>query len=199
MAANTGRTSQIKLCLDRLRGGDDEARRELLEIAYERLRLLTGRITRDYPAVRRDRGPSDIHQDAMLRLYQALRDVSIRDAEHFLRLAALEIRRECLDILRRNEVQPKRIEDVPEPGGSTDNPEKLARWTELHEYIQALPEDERRYFDLLFYNGLTQQEAADLLRIPLITLRRAWMTTRRKLVKHFGDWNPLAPPHPEAG
>ncbi len=47
---------------------------------------------------------------------------------------------------------------------STFDPIKLSSWTEFHEYVEKLPEEERILFDLLWYEGLTLQEAADLCR-----------------------------------
>ena len=45
----------------------------------------------------------------------------------------------------------------------TNEPGRLAQWTELHEAVDQLPADERAVLDLLFYQGLSQAEAAELL------------------------------------
>lgn len=68
-----------------------------------------------------------------------------------------------------------------DPPDVRHEPSSLAQWTELHEQIGALPEDEREVIGLVFYQGLTQAEAADLLGISLRTLQRRWHDALCKL------------------
>ena len=49
------------------------------------------------------------------------------------------------------------------------------------EAIEGLPEEEREVFDLLWYQGLTQAEAAGLLHVNVRTLKRRWLSARMKL------------------
>jgi RNA polymerase sigma factor (sigma-70 family) len=44
-----------------------------------------------------------------------------------------------------------------------------------------LPADEREVFDLVWYQGLTQDKAATLLGISEATLKRRWLSARRRL------------------
>jgi hypothetical protein len=53
MAEASPQTVQIQAWLDRLRGGDEGARGELLRCACERLRNLARKMLRAYPNVRR--------------------------------------------------------------------------------------------------------------------------------------------------
>src|SRR5256885_9614190 len=48
------------------------------------------------------------------------------------------------------------------------------QWTELHEQIGALPDEEREVVGLLFYQGLSQAETAEVLGISLRTVQRRW-------------------------
>jgi RNA polymerase sigma-70 factor (ECF subfamily) len=65
---------------------------------------------------------------------------------------------------------------------STDtSPSQLARWTEFHEAVEKLPEKERQVFELLYYQDLTQAEAAKMLQVAEITVRRHWLAARRRL------------------
>ena len=52
---------------------------------------------------------------------------------------------------------------------------------DLHEQVDALPDKEREVVDLLFFLGLSQQEAADVLRVPLTTVQGRWRSARVKL------------------
>ena len=57
----------------------------------------------------------------------------------------------------------------------------LAQWTELHQHIDALPDDEREVVGLLFYQGLSQAEAAELLGVSVRTVQRRWHSALCKL------------------
>jgi RNA polymerase sigma-70 factor (ECF subfamily) len=54
-------------------------------------------------------------------------------------------------------------------------------WCDFHEAVAALPEAERELCDLLWYQGVTQPEAARLLDVPERTLKRRWQAVRLKL------------------
>ena len=68
-------TTQLQLGLNLLRNGDDRARTELIAHACERLRTLTRRMLRGYPALRSWEQTDDVFQNAMMRLYRDLVDV----------------------------------------------------------------------------------------------------------------------------
>ena len=81
-------------------------------------------------------------------------------------------------------------EDEPSPPrGPTDttfDPHGLAEWTEFHEHVDALPDQERAMFDLLWYQGLNQAEAADTLGISERTVNRHWIKARLRLCESLG-------------
>lgn len=57
-------------------------------------------------------------------------------------------------------------------GDTTYEPGRLAAWTEFHRSIEALPTEDREIFDLLWYQELSQAEAAALLNVSERTIRR---------------------------
>ena len=59
-----------------------------------------------------------------------------------------------------------------EPSSTTLDGEKVQRWTEFHEAAARLPDGLRAVFDLLWYQGLTQAEAAALLGVAVPTVKR---------------------------
>jgi DNA-directed RNA polymerase specialized sigma24 family protein len=67
-------------------------------------------------------------------------------------------------------VPPDRFEAVE----ATRDPTKLAEWVDFHETIDTLPEPEREVFDLLWYHGLSQDEAAGVLEVDVRTVKRRW-------------------------
>ena len=202
MADPSSQTLHIQACLDRLRGGDETARAELLSCACERLRNLARKILKGYPNVRRWEQTDDVLQNAALRLHRALQQMPVQTALDFFRLAALNIRRELLD-LAKHYYGPRGqgahhatwgpggssatgSDSEPAPHDPSDDPARLAAWGEFHERIGALPDEERAVFDLIWYQGLSQAVAAELLGVSERTVKRRWQAARLRLHEALG-------------
>ena len=195
-------TTRLQRCLERLRAGDEGARQELLSGACERLRRLTGSMLRDYRRLKRWEQTDDVLQGALLRLYRALGPVTPQTPREFFRLAALQIRRELIDLARHHygpqgrgahhasnspAADASTASSAPyEAAGVSHEPGRLAAWSEFHEQVELLPEEEREVFDLLFYQGLSQAEAAALLGVTDRTIKRRWQGARLKLHAALG-------------
>ncbi len=189
--------------LDRLRDGDPTARNELIRHSRDRLRLLTRQMLRGFPGVRQWEETSDVLQNVLVRLDRALQAVAVPSPRDFLRLAAAQVRRELIDLARHhfgpeghgaNLVPPGRGgegETLPEPEDSRADPEQLSRWYDLHCQIAALDEEDRELFELLYYQGLKQADAADLLGVPLTTFKRRWRAARLRLITRLGGELPF--------
>jgi len=71
---------------------------------------------------------------------------------------------------------------APLTDGSThptrEQPADSEEWTAFHKAVEKLPEDECETFNLLFYEGLTQEEAAALLEVTVPTIKRRWQRAR---------------------
>jgi RNA polymerase sigma-70 factor (ECF subfamily) len=184
-------TLHIQACLMRLQAGDATALDELLERAMQRLKHMASKIFGDFSGLKRWVGSDDVLQNATIRLQRALAATPPESPLHFFRLAAAQIRRELKDLARHyhgpegaGENEASQAEDAPAPaaqGQSTLDPARLAEWTELHDKIATLPDEEREVFELLWYHGLSQQEAADLLGTSLRTVKRRWQRARMLL------------------
>src|SRR5436190_1055282 len=68
-----------------------------------------------------------------------------------------------------------------EGGDVSLEPTNLALWTEFHRQVEALPEEEREVFDLLWYQGLKQEEAAEIVGVTTRTIKSRWRSARLKL------------------
>jgi RNA polymerase sigma-70 factor (ECF subfamily) len=190
--------------LDRHRAGDPAARNELIRHSQERLRLLTRQMLRGYPTLRKWEDTSDVFQNVLCRLDRALREVPPPSPHDFLCLSAALIRRELIDLSRHHfgpqgegrhrqpPGQPASDAAAPEPSDSSNDPGRLAAWGEVHGYIAALDGPERQLFELLYYQGLTQPQAAALLGVPARTLRRRWQEARLRLMERFGQECPFS-------
>ena len=180
----------LEFWLDRLRAGDPAARNALIAHSQDRLKRLTRKMLRTFPGVRPWEQTSDVFQGVLMRLDRALQQVQIPTARDFLRLAATQIRRELLDLAKHhsgpeglgpNLVPPGLLQPgdaPPEPADSSADPADLASWHELHTLIAGLGDDDRALFDLLYYQGLEQFQAAEALEISLTTLKRRWRAVR---------------------
>src|SRR5207237_145780 len=78
-----------------------------------------------------------------------------------------------------------------EPAETTHDPGRLAAWTEFHRQIENLPQEDRALFDLLWYQGLTQPETAQILGDSERTVNRRWIAARLKLGEVLGGQLPV--------
>ena len=190
-------TTWVNDQLARLRGGDAAARDELLAFATGRLeRLARSMLRGQYGRVGRWADTGDVVQSAALRLWRALAEVSPESPLHFHRLAARYVRLELIDLARQffgpqglgaNHHSEAGGEANPAPDPAAADPARAVEWADLHALVEALPEDEAAVTDLMFYQGLTQDEAADLLGVDVRTVQRRWQRARRALGERLGD------------
>ena len=196
MAAVSKLTTEIQLRLDRLRAGDYGARQELLVIVGDRLTRLARKMLKNYPGVQRWEQTDDVLQNAAVRLHRALENTTPESARGFFNLAAVRIRRELIDLVRHysgpegmgrhhdsraaadGSAERPNLADEP---AHTDDPVRLASWTEFHGQIDALPDEHKEVFHLLWYQGLKQAEAAALLGVTERVVKYRWRSARLRL------------------
>jgi len=188
-----GQTTQL---ITLWQAGDASARSRLMDHCCDRLRSLARRMLRRYPHVARFEETGDVLQQAMMRLCRSLEAVTLESGQHFWNLATTQIRRELIDLVRHH-YGPLGPGTKHETDGIDDGdgqrtpkydradwsaePSTLAEWAEFHEQIDRLPPDEKEVVDLLFYQGMTQEEAAEVLGITDRTVRRRWVSARTRL------------------
>lgn len=182
MADSPANTTQLQALLDE---GNDAAYGELLSIASTRFQKLTRKMLRDFPRLRRWEQTDDVFQTAALKLHRSLSEVKPESVRQFFGLAATQIRRTLIDLARHHygpagQAAKHHSGKDKDHKGSADSPESLASWAEFHERVDQLPDDEREVFQLLWYSGTTQREAAELLDISERTVLRRYC--RAKLI-----------------
>jgi len=190
--------TRFQSLVDAVRRGDPRAREILLAHASDRLLVLTRRMFRGRPGLQRWEQTDDVFQNAMLRLHRALGEASPESVRHFFNLAAVQIRRELIDLGRKH-FGPHGIgrnhhtdhQPGDEQGGTLhtleSEPADFAEWTEFHERAQSLPAAEREVFDLLYYEGVSQEEAASILDCSVRTIRRRWNDAKLRLHGELTD------------
>lgn len=202
MAEAVFNTIQLRGWVDRIQQGDRAAQEELLRAAAGRLERLARKMLKGYPTVSRWEDTSDVLQNAMLRLVKSLRDVSPPSVAAFIGLAATQVRRELIDLARHyhgpeglganhaSQLQSPNPEQSAspswEPASHGVKPEDLERWSKFHQAVEELPAEEKQVVDLLFYQGLSQLEAAEAIGISDRTVRRAWRTACIRLQERLG-------------
>jgi RNA polymerase sigma-70 factor (ECF subfamily) len=197
-----GGSTYLQQCLDRLRAGDRSARAELLAGACGRLGELARTMLRDYRRLRRWEQTDDVVQSALVRLHRSLEDVTPPTPRDFYRLAALQIRRELLDLARHyfgpegcgrhhhtnaaGDDAGRASRPAYESPDVSHEPGNLAAWGEFHRQADALPDEEREVFDLVWYQGLKHTEAAALLNVSARTVKRRWQAACLRLHEALG-------------
>ena len=204
-AAQSNQSTVIQACLDRLRQGDDSARSALLECAAALTRLARSML-KGFPRVHRWEQTDDVLQNALIRLRRALETTSPVSVRSFVNLAAVQVRRELIDLARHydgpngpgahyesqiltNGSRESPMERIA--AADTDDPERFEAWIKFHRGVESLSEEDREAFDLLWYQGLTQGEAAEVLGLSEKTVNRHWVAARMRLGMAIGGQLPF--------
>jgi RNA polymerase sigma factor (sigma-70 family) len=200
-------TAVLERHLERALTGDANARQRLLELTRNRLmgharRFLHGSYARLEPFAQTD----DVIQQLYIKILRNQDRFWVKAdgkpvctlAEFFGHTSAW-MRDVLCDLLRkeygRSDNRPAvlpldgGLSDtglLHEPSSDTLEGEKLHRWTEFHEAAARLPDDLRAVFDLLWYQELTQAEAAQLLGIAGPTVKLRWMKARLQVQQALG-------------
>ena len=193
-------TAAVQIFLDRIRDGDADAIQSLLISTIERLRVLAKKISGNIPGVMRFEQTDDLLQNSLLRLWRAFEKNHPPTPLDFYRLAASLMRRELIDMSRHHfgpegmganlaKVASQDDTGVLSPidlqHDDTSEQNKLGQWTEFHEYVDQLEEDEKLLFDLLWYQGLTLEAAAEVAGSSERTIRRRWKAARLTLYREL--------------
>jgi RNA polymerase sigma-70 factor (ECF subfamily) len=189
---------ELRVLIERANQNDSAARAALLKCAYERLRVVVDKKLKHFARLARWQESDDVTQEAALKLWGALKDLSPRTVDEFWVIAGEQVRRVLLDLIR-HDFGPQRIAAhtevglgaaAPEPVDATYDTANLDRWTALHEQIDQLPQDERSIVLGMWYSGLSQTAAARALGISLDTAQRRWKSARERLKRALQDERP---------
>lgn len=190
MGSNTDLQNELR----RLNEGHLESRCTIVELCCERLRTMARRMLGNYGHVKRWTDTDDILQNSIMRLYRALASIRPESVRKFYGLAAVQIRRELID-LARSHYGPLGIGTNHDSDGGKAaetfadpfEPKSISEWTEFHQAINELPEAEKEVISLIWYDGISKQECARLLGISLSTIRRREVSARLILREKFQE------------
>ena len=191
-------TIAVQRYLDELAGDApaDPIVRALLDRAVRRLHQLCSTLLhRTYPRLARP--PLNLQADEMLssvveRLLKALREARPGTVRQFFALACQHMRWELNDLARRLDERPVAVEIhdglVPAPASSDSGLTPDGR--RMLEAIANLPDSEREAFDLVRIQGMTQVEAAQVLGVSTMTVKRRLNRGLQLLTESLGDMRP---------
>jgi RNA polymerase sigma-70 factor (ECF subfamily) len=199
MSDSTLDTVYLHHCIDRWRGGDACAADDLLRTVSTRLEALARKMLRSFPKVRAWADTGDVLQNALIRLLRTLQNVKPASSRDFLNLAAVEIRRELLDLARHfggrrydyatGAGASDRLAALP---GQSESADELELWCRFHEAVEQLSPEDRELISLIFYHDWTQVQIAELFGIAERTVRRRWTVACRQLSKTLaGQFPPV--------
>jgi RNA polymerase sigma factor (sigma-70 family) len=191
-------TGAVQLYLDALDGDApaDPIVRALLDRAVRRLQLLcTNLLYRKYRRLMMP--PLNLQPDEMLdavveRLLKAMQSVHPQTVRQFFALVNQHMRWELNDLARRldQEVTVVGLHDGMALAPASSNSALTPDGRRMLEAIDNLPEEEREVFGLVRIQGLTQVEAAELLKVSAKTVQRRLNRSLLLLKKGLDDLRP---------
>lgn len=163
--------------------GDKQALDQLMPIVYDQLHKIASNCLRSERPDHTLRATALVHE-AYLRLVQA--DVNWQDRVHFYAVSARILRRILVDHAksRNRNKRGGEYQKIPLEEAILVGPEADRGIVELDEALQRLATQDRRkseLIELLFFGGLTYDEAATALKISPatvhreLTLAKAWL------------------------
>jgi len=187
--------STLAAALDAFSRGDPKAEELLLGHCHAWLQVLAEKkILPRYPEVARWDRPSDLVQDATLRLCFALREKPPESERHLLNLAALKLRQVVVDRLRHyragrnplahagtNVVADEGHLQVEEAEDAATGPMTYNRWTTFFQAVDALPELQREIFHMTWFLGADQATIARACDCSVETIKRHWREAKESI------------------
>jgi RNA polymerase sigma-70 factor, ECF subfamily len=149
--------------VDRARRGDHEAFSVLAAGAVDRLYAIARLILRDVDLA------EDATQDALIRAWRDL--PTLRDVERFDAWLYRLVVRSCADIGRHRRRWRTELTVVPIEPAESDRASELADRDQLERGLRRLSDRQRTILILHFYVGLSPMEAAEVLEIPIGTVK----------------------------
>src|SRR5262249_51288099 len=138
----------------------------------------------------RDEMDSVVHE-TWVRLLQALDRTEPPTVADFFRLAAHKFRQVLLDLAQGERRRAQRevlglsgsdsAGPAPPAASATHDPARLALWTEFHERVAALSEQERAVFEMHYYLDLSQAAIARALELHPRKVSYLWVAATEKL------------------
>lgn len=166
---------EVTQLLEKVRAGDKDAENRLYAIVEPHLRRLAQSfLNRERP--NHTLQGTELVSELYLRLAGA--ELSLRNRAHFFAIAARAMRRELIDYARR---RPNGsfipFSEAPEKAIASEN--GIVQALMVDELLDQMPEPvDRSIVELKYFFGMTDEESAAALDLPLRTLQKRWQDAR---------------------
>jgi RNA polymerase sigma factor (sigma-70 family) len=143
-----------------------------------------------FPELARRHEVDSVVHETWVRLLQALDKAEPPTVADFFRLAAHKFRQVLLDMAQSERRRGQREvlglsgtdSEGPAPSAArTFDPARLALWTEFHEKVATLSDQERAVFEMHYYLELPQAEIAQVLELHPRKVSYLWIAATEKL------------------
>jgi RNA polymerase sigma factor (TIGR02999 family) len=179
----------ITQLLHRWRDGDQDAGNQVMAHMYTELRHLAAHYMR-YERTDHTLQPTALVNELYLKL-SAGQSADWKDRAHFIAVAARQLRLILVDHARRNKADRRgggqlkvQLDQVGEWTGPRD--EELLALDAALRRLEEMDARSAKVVELRFFGGLTEEEAAEVLGVSVVTLKRDWSFARAWLLAQLG-------------
>jgi len=188
--------SRLHEAVLRFNAGEQSAVEDLFSHVRHRLMVITRRKLHGpggFATVARWYATDDVVQEACLQLAKTLEQEQINSGDHFLRLAAIHIRRALLNIHAHTGTKSHFSQTASTDPADNQTLAKGAvvaleagtdsgiRWEKFLDHFKTLTEEQRQMLDDVFFNGCTQQETAARMQIGITAFKQRWLKLKLQL------------------
>jgi RNA polymerase sigma-70 factor (ECF subfamily) len=184
----------VTLLLGQIREGDQEAANRLIPIVYDELRRLAG------ACMQREKPGHTLQATALVHeVYLRLaggQPVPWQNRAHFFGVAAHSMRQVLLDYARRRHagkrggIDARRVDIDAELLVGADKLEDVVAIDEALERLEKIDPRQSRLIELRFFAGLSVEEAAEVMGVSPITIKREWRSAKAWLLRELSTVTP---------
>lgn len=175
-----GPSGEVTVLLQQMRSGDSEAADKLIPLVVDELRRLARlQLRNERPG--HTLQPTALVNEAYLRLVgDQARDWQNR--AHFIGVSVSIMRRILIDHARRKRALKRGFEeqaDIEDYAGlSYEQADELMALNLALDQLEKMSSRQRQVVELRYFGGLSTEEAAEVLKVSPITVKRDWVVAR---------------------
>ena len=181
---------QVTLLLAEIREGNQESANRLMPLIYGELRRMAG------AHMQRERAAHTLQATALVNeAYMRLaggEPVSWQNRAHFLGVAAHAMREVLLDYARRHSAgkrggkDARKVDIDVELRGASSKIENVIAIDEALNRLALIDPRQSRLIELRFFAGLSVEEAAEVMGVSPVTIKREWRSAKAWLHRELG-------------
>lgn len=164
----------------------------LFQHCMERIRILAHRLFQSRKDLHLFEESDDLLQKTLVRLHRAIQVLKPVTTRAFMTIALQNMRWALKDLSRDMHNRLDKLghaKAIAKAPSVDDEPSTLLEWAHFHDAIEKLPQEERETFDLIYYGGLGQEQAAEILCVSARTIKRRWRLARILLARALdNEW-----------